>query len=685
MKNVKEIKILVVEDDKTSAKLLSNILEKLNYSQPALIASGEEAIKKARKDKPDIIFMDIGLDGEIDGVCAADAISKHYTVPIIYITGNDDPEIVERAKKTMPYGYVLKPFNSNIIKTTIEMALYKFDAENKIRIVEKRNQDILSAIPDVMFSLTSEGLFVDPVEKDLASRIWPENVSAKAKNYIWETITAGTNHVFEYSLKKKDQIKHYEARMINAENNTVLVIVRDITIRKEAENELRQYKDNLENIVDERTQELTVKNRDLETQIGLREHIENNLKVFSYAINQNPNIIIIINNHSQVEFINEKFKEISGYYDDEVIGVNVAESSNPIVPEPEMWKLMISKEQWKGDIYNINKGGEIYYLRAMISSLKDDNGNIVRYVIIADDITQQKKELMAIEQVRNSLDSSKLSDLDKELDWQEWKDKMMSRNISRTDKSLFRNINNSFTQGAGFGSLISLLEMMKQSATEEGDQYKVDKSLFDLVQQNLGTAQDAFKTFANIDWIITNDFDLSTSSYEEFYDLVKVVIDDVQKYANLKDQHVVISEFSHHYDHIKVNINNEYLSKALYESLLNACKFSRKGSYIVVMIYEAHRNLCFSVVNDPDKNDDGIVGIPAEYEKIVFEPFYRLTKFVFENYKTLDFGLGLTLIEKIITKHGAEVYMENILDHTDLKREPQVKVNLSIFFPFARD
>ena len=95
--------------------------------------------------------------------------------------------------------------------------------------------------------------------------------------------------------------------------------------------------------------------------------------------------------------------------------------------------------------------------------------------------------------------------------------------------------------------------------------------------------------------------------------------------------------------------------------------------------------IAISMINEPEKSDEGIVGIPVEYGKVVFEPFYRLSKIVFEQYSTLDFGLGLTLIEKIVNKHGGEVYAENLIDHTDLKREPQTKVNLTITLPIMLD
>ena len=103
------------------------------------------------------------------------------------------------------------------------------------------------------------------------------------------------------------------------------------------------------------------------------------------------------------------------------------------------------------------------------------------------------------------------------------------------------------------------------------------------------------------------------------------------------------------------------------------------------MVYSQNNTLRISVINDPQKTSDGVVGIPEEYEKVIFEPFYRLSKLVYERYNTLDFGIGLTFVEKIVTRHGGEIFAENIIDYSDVTKDPQVKVNLMISLPYVRD
>jgi PAS domain S-box-containing protein len=674
-------KILIVEDDKTSALMLRQMLEKYGYIILASVATGEEAIVQSEKLQPDIILMDINLAGDKDGIETADIIYKKQGIPFLYLTVSTDDKTISRAKATTPYGYILKPYDKNMLYASIEMAIYKYETEQRLKESEKRNRDILSTIPDIMFNLNADGSFCDDIEREMARRVWNDKTARMAAPLIEAALKTGEPQIFEYSLKKADSISHLEARIIKSGGSKALVIAREVTDKKNAELELSSYRDRLEELVDQRTKELSNANKTLSSEIDIRKKIEHNLRVFSHAIDQNPNIVVIINKNSEVEYVNTKFTDLSGFSSDDIIGSKVNSQGNKVFPEPEMWDNIVKNSGWKGELYSLNKKGEIYYLNASVASIKDQKGDISHYIISAEDITQKKKDNMTIEQISRVIERSKVDLLDKDIDWQEWKEKMMSRSISRTDKSLFRNINNSFTQGAGFGTLISLLEMMSSTAIRSGSECTVDNSLFELISNNLKIAQDAFKTFSNIDWIISNEFALEKISLPDIYDYTKAVIEKAKPFTSNKGQRLIISDYKISDKELYLNLNKEHYFKAVYEGLINAMKFSKNNSYIVVIIHLTGRNLGVSIINDPEKTDEGIIGVPPEYEKVVFEPFYRLTKFVFEQYNTLDFGLGLTLIDKIIGKHGGEVFINNILDHTDLKREPQTKVNLTMMLP----
>ncbi len=105
----KEFKILIVEDEVMIAEWLKMQLEDEKYDVFDYLTTGEEAIDFVQEIKPDVIVMDINLAGEIDGIEAAKVITEKFHIPIIFMTGYEEPEIVERANKLEPLAYLVKP------------------------------------------------------------------------------------------------------------------------------------------------------------------------------------------------------------------------------------------------------------------------------------------------------------------------------------------------------------------------------------------------------------------------------------------------------------------------------------------------------------------------------------------------------------------------------------------------
>lgn len=120
-----EIKILIVEDENIVALEIKKRLQKMGYIVPGVASTGKDAICMAEGLLPDLILMDIMLKGEIDGIDAAYEIHTKYNIPIIYLTAYSDEKTLQRAKITEPYGYILKPFGEDDLRTNIEIALYK--------------------------------------------------------------------------------------------------------------------------------------------------------------------------------------------------------------------------------------------------------------------------------------------------------------------------------------------------------------------------------------------------------------------------------------------------------------------------------------------------------------------------------------------------------------------------------
>ncbi len=135
-------KILVVEDERIVAKDISKRLQKLGYTVLANVASGEAAIQKARELQPDLVLMDIQLEGQIDGIEAAEQIRADLDIPVIFLTAYADENTLQRAKATEPFGYIVKPFDERALHTAIEVALRRRLAEAAVRVALVKEKEL---------------------------------------------------------------------------------------------------------------------------------------------------------------------------------------------------------------------------------------------------------------------------------------------------------------------------------------------------------------------------------------------------------------------------------------------------------------------------------------------------------------------------------------------------------------
>jgi len=123
---VVNFRIMVVEDDGIIALGLQNKLESWGYTVDPLVFSGEDAVEESFQRKPDLILMDIGVKGELDGIEVAHRI-RELNIPIIYVTGLDDKVITQKAMETVPYALLKKPVNHKVLKHIIQCALEEGD------------------------------------------------------------------------------------------------------------------------------------------------------------------------------------------------------------------------------------------------------------------------------------------------------------------------------------------------------------------------------------------------------------------------------------------------------------------------------------------------------------------------------------------------------------------------------
>jgi len=121
--------VLVVEDEVVIARDIQRTLLDLGYRVPVIAMNGFEAVDAVEAVRPDLILMDIRLGGTLDGIQTAAKVREKYEIPIVYVSAYSDEATLARAKETGPYGYVVKPFDDRDLRTTIEVALRRFELE----------------------------------------------------------------------------------------------------------------------------------------------------------------------------------------------------------------------------------------------------------------------------------------------------------------------------------------------------------------------------------------------------------------------------------------------------------------------------------------------------------------------------------------------------------------------------
>ena len=153
-----KIRIIIVEDEALVAEDLMEMLQGFGYEIPGIADTGEKAIALSEEHQPDLVLMDINLAGAMDGITAGGEIRSRWGIPIIYVTAFATQAIIDRAKKTNPSGYILKPFNERQIQTALEIALYNSVLEHQIREYDTTIRTLINATPNPLILMNHQGL-----------------------------------------------------------------------------------------------------------------------------------------------------------------------------------------------------------------------------------------------------------------------------------------------------------------------------------------------------------------------------------------------------------------------------------------------------------------------------------------------------------------------------------------------
>jgi signal transduction histidine kinase/CheY-like chemotaxis protein len=166
--------ILIVEDEKIVAWDIQERLESLGYTIAAQATSGPAAILAANQVKPDLVLMDIQLQGEMDGIEAAQIIYQNHNIPVIYLTAHSDDRTLAAAASTSPFGYILKPFQARELHSTIQIALHRHDQESLAHRFQSWLANTLNSLGHATITTDLDGriTFMNPPAEQLTA--WSE-------------------------------------------------------------------------------------------------------------------------------------------------------------------------------------------------------------------------------------------------------------------------------------------------------------------------------------------------------------------------------------------------------------------------------------------------------------------------------------------------------------------------------
>ncbi|MDP8239509.1 MAG: response regulator [Candidatus Hatepunaea meridiana] len=626
-------KILIVEDEGIVAQGIRNKLENLGHSVPAVVSFGEEVITHVEDTQPDLILMDIKLEGKMDGIHAAKQLRKSHDIPIVYLTAYADDDTLKRAKLTEPAGYLLKPYEERDLSTIIEIALYKHSMESKLRKSERWLSTTLKSIGDAVLAADIKGnvVYVNPAAEALTG--WKHNdIIGKSLEDILvienlddnETIQEIADRVLREEVTNRFTEKTFLinrsgekvpiadccAPINDDEGNIVgtVFILQDITRQEDVEREMQDLL--------ERYQSLC-----------------NNLTIGLYRTTQDGKIILA--NPAMVKMLGyDTFEDLSER--------NLEDDLYELGYERKKYEEMLEEN---GEIRDFEttlkrKDGEIIYVRENAKAIKDRNGKVLYYEGTLEDIT---------ENVRLKLEREKIDAKIKQIEKLE--------SLSVLAGGIAHDFNNSLQAILGNTGLAM---MNMSSVSPEYERLKqVEKSTFraaELTKQMLA--------YSGKGMFVVSAIDLSQLITEISQFLKDTVSNNIDLKLNLQSNLPFMEG------------DSSQIRQVITQLVENASEAIEEKSGVITVstgVMECNSKYLSSTYLDDDLKDgtytyveitDNGCGMNTEILSRVFDPFYS-TKFVGRS-------LGLAAVLGIIRGHNGAVGVSS---------EPDIGTTFKVLFP----
>jgi PAS domain S-box-containing protein len=371
-------RILLVEDEGIIAEDIQMSLQDFGYEVCAIAATGEDAVAMAQLLKPDLVLMDVVLQGSMDGIEAAHQINSTLKIPVVYLTAYADNTILERAKITEPFGYLTKPFRDVELHSTIEMALCKHDYQSKLMESEEWLSVTLSSVADALIATDQKGSirFMNAVAESLTG--WTcFDATGRALGTVLSLVGGNADEsMSEFSLesfqRRSSAVCLENVTLTSRNGSSIPLEVRVAPIRN----------------IEKRIIGLVVVFRDISERLRNEKH----LRLLSEMVQQSSEGIAFLKLDHSIVFSNKAFAEVHGYTCEELMNRTLESLNSPqeFPNVAEMLEELTTKECTGGECWNRRKDGSLFPCLMHNNVLKSETGEVIGIITTVQDITAIK-------------------------------------------------------------------------------------------------------------------------------------------------------------------------------------------------------------------------------------------------------------------------------------------------------
>lgn len=382
-----------------------------------------------------------------------------------------------------------------------------------------------------------------------------------------------------------------------------------------------------------------------------RKEAEEKIKTLIKAVEQNPISVVITNSNGEIEFVNPKFTEVTGYSYDEAVNQNmriIKSGEQDEIFYKDLWNTILNGNNWSGVFQNKKKNGELFWESAIISPIKNESDEVTHFVAVKEDITlkvEQENELKKYREHLEALVETRTEELKLEIKKKEEVEKQLRVSLNK-EKEL-NELKSRFITTASheFRTPLTIILTYAELLQKFGKKYDDEKynNLFTQITGSVGKITHLLE-----DVLIINRADANSIRFEpmavDFKKFCLNFLDDMK--SSYSGKHKIKLDYNCSENIFYLDLKQMF--SILQNLISNAYKFSPQGGSINVDIKNDDNYLYISV------KDDGI-GIPEKDIPKIFDRFHRG-----ENIETIEgTGLGLSVVKTYVESHRGKIEVES--------------------------